>query len=87
MPLELGATHARVARRPFGLKSNTLPLSRRADPLSHVGRRFPCRRAREVVGIDGRDFDRKVEAVEQRAGDARTIPLHLLRRAFATTIE
>jgi hypothetical protein len=47
------------------------------DALANGSGRFLSAFARDVAVFHGRHFDVQIDAIEQRAGDALTVPLHL----------
>src|SRR5438045_1672535 len=53
------------------------------DALANGSGSFLSTLARDVAVFDGRHFDVEIDAIEQRAGDALTIALHLHRAAAA----
>src|SRR5690606_25177781 len=83
VPVEVAARELRVAREVAAAVARTLPLARGDHALAHLARAFDGTRARELAVGDRRHLDLHVEAIEQRAGDARSIALHGARRTRA----
>ena len=53
------------------------------DALANGSGSFFCAFAGDVAVFDGRHFDVQIDAIEQRAGNALTVPLHLQGTAAA----
>jgi hypothetical protein len=81
--LDVSRAHLGVGMDGFFLKALELDVTRTIDPLANELRRFAGIAAGEILIADRRHFDLNVDAVEERAGDARAIALDLQRRADA----
>src|ERR687887_662554 len=84
MLLEMSRGHPRVAIY-FGVAAKTLllALTRADDALTNRGGCLFSALAGDVPILNSRDFDVQIDAIQQRAGDALAITLHLGRTATA----
>ena len=78
MLFDLARTHPGVAVDPFvGVKTDVLFFAGALDAVANWGGGFFGSGARDVAVFDGGDFDVKIDAIEERAGNALAITLHL----------
>ena len=84
MLFKLACGHSRVAIY-FRVVPKTLLLTFTCapDPVANRGRAFLGALAGDVSIFDCRNFDVQIDSIEQRSGDALTIPLHLNGAATA----
>src|SRR5437868_3555534 len=77
MPFDLARTHPGVAVHfRVGMETGTLCLARLLDAVADRGGIFFSPRAGDVSVLDGRNFDMKIDPVQERAGDALAITLN-----------
>src|SRR5438552_13681738 len=88
MLLDLARTHPRVAVGfLIGTETRMLPLARVLDAISNRRRSFFGARARDITVLDSRNFDVKIDAVEQRPGNSLAVTLDLDRATAALAFQ
>ena len=80
---DLARAHLRVAVEHGAFQPLALHGPRALDPCSHGRRPLPQRRRHKFFIRQRRHLDVQIDAVEQRPGDARTVRVHVVRRAAA----
>ena len=84
MLFDRARSHARIAGYLIvETKSRLLSLAGGAHSFPDRGGGFPWTVARDMAVVDRRDFDMQINPVEERAGNALPITLHLDRAATA----
>ncbi len=85
--LDLARAHARVrASLPFAAETLALNFPHTSHPRADGGGRFGRLVARHFAILHRGHFDVDVDAIEQRAGDAVAVALHLHGRAAAIAL-
>src|SRR4029453_7956145 len=88
MLLEVARGHACVAiYLSVAAKPLLLALTRAHDPLTNRGRRLFSALAGDVAILNSGHVNVQIDAIQQRAGDALAITLHLSRTATAFAFE
>ena len=84
MLFDLARAHAGVAVHfRIGMKADVLYFAGALDAFADRGGGFFRPSARDIAVFDGGDFDVEIDAIEERAGDALPVTVHLGRAAAA----
>src|SRR5206468_1942859 len=88
MFLEVTGSHSRVAIYfRISAKSLLLKLPRAEDAFANRGRIFLSALTSDIAIFNCRHFDVQINTIQQRAGDALPIPLHLQRPTTAFALQ